>query len=340
MENPMSLEPITPEKAVEMYLTDRQSEVADSTICSHRSRLKPFLRWCNKEDIDNLNELTGRRLQEYRLWRREDGDINVVTEKTQMDTLRVFIRWLGTIDAVSPDLHTKVLSPDLSSGDNVRSVMLDPEEAEKLLEHLSKFRYASRPHVVIGLMWHSMMRIGAIHAADTTDYDPEDQVIKLVHRPETGTPIKNGEDGERHVALSDTVCDILDGWITHQRPEVTDEHGREPLITTAEGRAHTTTIRGDCYRSTRPCFYTGECPHDRSIDECDAAEYGSASQCPSSVSPHALRRGGITHHLDSGVPKDVVTERADVSAEVIDKHYDQRNKKEKMEGRREYLDNI
>ena len=336
----MSLEPITPEKALDMYLKDRQNEVAESTIRSHRSRLKPFLRWCNKEEVDNLNDLTGRRLHEYRLWRREDGDINVVTEKTQMDTLRVFIRWLGTIDAVSQDLHTKVLSPDLKNGDNVRSVMLDPDDAENLLNYLSKYHYASREHVIVGLMWHSMMRIGAIHAADKNDYNPEEQYIEIVHRPETGTPIKNGEDGERHVALSDSVCDMLDSWIAHQRPSVTDEYGREPLITTADGRAHTTTIRGDCYRTTRPCFYSEDCPHNRSLDECTATDYGCASKCPSSVSPHALRRGGITHHLNNGVPKDVVTERADVSGKVIDKHYDQRNEKEKMKNRREHLSNL
>ncbi len=58
-------------------------------------------------------------LHQYRLWRRDEGDISVVTEKTQMDTLRVFIKWLESIDAFETDLHPKVLSPTLSSGDNV-----------------------------------------------------------------------------------------------------------------------------------------------------------------------------------------------------------------------------
>jgi len=87
-------------------------------------------------------------------------------------------------------------------------------------------------------------------------------------------------------------------------------------------------------------MYTGECPHDRSIADCDAAEYGSESECPSSVSPHALRRGGITHHLNNKVPKDVVSDRANVSKDVLDMHYDQRSEQDKMEQRRKYLDNI
>jgi site-specific recombinase XerD len=336
----MNLEPITPEKALEMYLTDRESEVTASTIRSHRARLKPFLQWCDEKGIENLNDLTGRLLHEYRLWRREEGDINVVTEKTQIDTLRVFVRWLESIDGVERNLHTKVLSPDLSDGDNVRSEMVESEQAEKLLEYLSTYEYASRQHVVTALMWHSMMRVGAIHAADVDDYLPEDQCLKVVHRPEMGTPIKNGEDGERHIALSDMVSSLLDDWIADQRPDATDDNGRKPLISTSQGRAVRTTLRRDCYRATRPCIYTDNCPHDRDIDECEATNYGSEHECPSSVSPHAFRRGGITHHLTSDVPKHVVSDRANVSTGVLDKHYDQRDQKEKMENRREYLDNI
>lgn len=73
-------------------------------------------------------------------------------KKTQMDILRIFVCWLGTVDAVETDLHTKVLSPDLKSGANVRTVLLEYEEAEELLTYLSKYQYASRAHVVVALM--------------------------------------------------------------------------------------------------------------------------------------------------------------------------------------------
>ena len=68
--------------------------------------------------------------------------------------------------------------------------------------------------------------------------------------------------------------------------------------------------------------------------------YDQAFNCPSSVGPHALRRGGITHHLNSEVPKDVVSDRANVTPDVLDEHYDRRNQREKMEQRRGFLDNI
>jgi hypothetical protein len=51
-----------------------------------------------------------------------------------MDTLRVFIRWLESIDGVPTDLHTSVRSPALSGDDNVRDVMLDTDCAVNVLE--------------------------------------------------------------------------------------------------------------------------------------------------------------------------------------------------------------
>ena len=85
----MSLEPLDPKNGVELYLADRETEVGKATLYSHSSRLGHFTRWCGEEDVDNLNELTGRSLHEYRLWRRNEGNLTPATEKTQMDTLRV-----------------------------------------------------------------------------------------------------------------------------------------------------------------------------------------------------------------------------------------------------------
>jgi hypothetical protein len=58
------------------------------------------------------------------------------------------------------------------------------------------------------------------------------------------------------------------------------------------------------------------------------------------VGSHAVRRGGITHYLSSDVPQEAVSNRADVSPDVLEKHYDQRSQKNKMEQRRKYLDNL
>jgi hypothetical protein len=70
--------------------------------------------------------------------------------------------------------------------------------------------------------------------------------------------------------------------------------------------------------------------------ENDEPDRSQAFACPSSVSPHAVRRGAITHWLNSSVPEQVVSARANVSIAVLDEHYD----REKMEQRRKYLNQI
>nr|WP_254530070.1 tyrosine-type recombinase/integrase [Natrinema gelatinilyticum] len=334
------LEPIRPDEAVEMYLQERATEVTHSTLKAHRYRLGHFLRWCDQKGIDNLNDITGRSLHRYKLWRRDDGDLNQVTVKTQMDTLRVFIRWCESVDAVEQDLHSKVLSPTLSDGQNQRDVLLDSVNASTILEHLRRFDYASFDHVLLEVLWHTGIRIGGAHSLDISDYDPDGEYLRVQHRPET--PLKNKDKGERLVALSADVCAVMDDWLAHSRPDVVDDAGREPLLATTHGRPHKTTLREAVYRWTRPCKYSADCPHDRNEADCEAADsqQKAASKCPSSVSPHAVRRGAITHFLTKDVPEKVVSDRMNVSPEVLDKHYDRRSEEVKVEQRREYLDGV
>jgi site-specific recombinase XerD len=335
------LEHIGPDEALDYYLDHREREVSAATLRSHESRLKIFVGWCKDNGIDNLNDLTGRKLHEYRLWRRDyNGGLKPVSEKTQMATLRVFIRFLESIDGVRQDLSQKVQSPNLDTNEDVREVMLARERAETILDYLDKYEYATRPHIVLALEWHTMMRRGAVHALDVQDYNSDEQSLEVLHRPETGTALKNKDDGERMVALQPELCDLLDDWIEHQRPDVTDDYGREPLVATEHGRIHTSTVTTIVYNWTRPCIIGEECPVNRDPDECDAAHYGVAYECPDSVSSHAVRRGSITHNLESDVPAEVVSGRANVGPDILNKHYDQRSERSKMEQRRKYLRNL
>lgn len=336
----MTLEPIDSKTALELYLADRENELTQATLYSHKSRLGHFCRWTEEVGIENLNLLTGRMLHEYRLWRRDEGELARPSEKSQMDTLRVFIRWLENIDGVEQNLHEKVRVPNLSDGVGVRDEMLSNERADEILDYLSTFDYASRPHVAIATLAHTMMRIGSLRAIDIGDYDEDEQSLNLVHRPDMGTPLKNKAKGERYVAISDELCELLDDWIKHQRPDSTDQYGRKPLISTPEGRVHLSTIRGDVYRHTRPCTLGEECPHDRDPTECIATKYDTASKCPSSKSPHTIRRGALTHALKNEWPEQQLGQRASVSTEILEIHYDERSKKKRMDQRRKYLDQL
>jgi len=143
------------------------------------------------------------------------------------------------------------------------------------------------------------------------------------------------------MAVSDSIAELLDDWIAYKRPEVVDEYGREPLLSTQNDRLHGSTIGGYAYKNTQPCKYDGEYPVDgRDQQSCAAASHQKLADCPESVSPHPFRCGSITHWLRSDVPPRVISDRADVSERVIEKHYDERSELEEMEQRREFLDSI
>jgi len=230
-----------------------------------------------------------------------------------------------------------MILPDAVSRSN--EDMLPAARAERLLAHLSKYNYASHEHVIMRLLWRLGCRAGGLRAIDLRDYSSTEQYVEIKHRPETGTPLKNGAKGERHVALGDRTCMVLDDYIDSTRPDVTDDHSRSPLIATVHGRRSLQSLRRYSYYWSSPCR-AGECPHGRDPESCEAAEWMHSNKCPSSVSTHPIRRGAITHHLSNDVPEVVVSDKMDVSLAVLDEHYDERDSRGRMEQRRRYLDNI
>ncbi|MFB6124847.1 MAG: tyrosine-type recombinase/integrase [Halanaeroarchaeum sp.] len=224
--------------------------------------------------------------------------------------------------------------------EEVRNVLIDKAQMDPILTHLAKFDYASLRHVSLTLLWNTMMRIGAAHALDLEDYHSEGQYLEIIHRPEQGTAIKNKKRGERFVALSEDTCALLDNWVENKRPSVTDDFDRNPLLTTNQGRMAKSTIRDYVYQETRPCSISLNCPDGRDIEVCKATHRDHAAECPFNVSPHAIRRGSITNALNNDVPSRIVGDRANVSQSVLEKHYDRRSQKEKMEQRRGFLENL
>lgn len=84
-------------------------------------------------------------------------------------------------------------------------------------------------------------------------------------------------------------------------------------------------IATTAYSVTRPYTITNECPHGRDVEDCRAARNrNQAHHCPSPKGPHAIRRGTITHWLESDAPQRVVSDRSSTSIDILDDHYDQR----------------
>jgi len=330
------LEPLAPSTGKQMYLDERRHELTDATIQSHGYRLKQFVLWCEDDGIDNLNDLTGRDIHRFRVKRREEDELATASMKGQLATLRMFLRFCGSIDAVTPGLDEKIILPTTTAED-AREELITAERAAKILDHLQQYRYATLEHALLEVLWHTGLRVGAATGLDIDDYDPDEQSLELVHRPDSGTTLKNQGRGERFVALSERVCDVLDDWLAVNHPGVEDDHGRDPLFATQRSRLSKNRARSIAYQYTRPCVCSDRCPHDREIEECEARPTSQAHRCPSALSPHPFRRGAITYHLQEDTPEPVVRDRMDVSMDVIDRHYDQRSPQEKLRQRRQYL---
>lgn len=318
-----------------MYIDNRKPDLSEKSVQNHRYRLDKFERWCAEEELENLNHLTGRDLHKYRSWRSKE--VKTVTLVGELRTLRVFLEFCASIDAVEDGLREKVLIPSVSDAEESKDVHIEPERAESILEHLNQFEYASRNHVIFAVLWHTGIRLGTLRALDVGDFDAEEPCLEVRHRPESDTPLKNGEAAERSIAVGDHYRQVVSDYIKHNRHDVTDDYGRDPLITSEYGRLTGTAIRTVVYRLTQPCQYA-ECPHDKEPTECEFTNYAQVSECPSSLSPHAIRRGSITVHLREGTPGEVVSDRMNVSAAVLDQHYDERTEREKMRVRRDLLE--
>lgn len=325
------LEPIDPSTAQQLYLDHKASHCAKRTVDGHRYRTNHFVRWCDQNGIDNMNDLSGRDIHQFRLWRKEDGELNKVSVQTQMSTFRVFLKWAGTIEAVDPDLYNKVMVPQVSGDEEQRDERLEADRSEEILAYLAKYQYASWEHLFLALAWQTGMRLGSLKSLDLRDVYLDDRYLDLTHRPESDTPLKNGSGGERPVAITSELVQLLRDYIEDTRPDKTDKHGRKPLLTSQYGRLARSSMRRIAYKLTAPCFLDKECP--------DCTE-DLESKCPEAVTPHAIRRGSITHHLTSDVPVEIVGDRMDVSRDVLDKHYDRRSEEVKLEQRRSYLTNI
>lgn len=175
------------------------------------------------------------------------------------------------------------------------------------------------------------MRIGTANSLDIMDFDAEEKRLDLVHRPDTCTQLKNSTSGERPIAVSDEYGRTLKEYLRNSRHDHCDEFGREPLLTTTQGRMHRGTIRGLVYRVTAPCFQGDSCPDCTGTDD---------RKCPASVSPHAIRRESITHYLSEDVPVEIIGDRMNVSLDVLNKYYDKRSEAVKLKQRREYLEMV
>ncbi|MUV87803.1 tyrosine-type recombinase/integrase [Natronomonas sp. CBA1123] len=332
------LQPLPVDEGIDRFLRSREPELEESSIRNARTRMNYFREWAVKvAEIENLNDLTGRDLADFVAWRRPQ--IRALTLQKQLSTVRMALRFWADIEGVTDGLAEKLHAPELPDGAEAREEHLSADRAKSILSTLDQYHYASPRHAMMTLLWYTGMRRSALRAIDADDLRPDDNALVVKNRPDEGTKLKNGDDGERWVYLGPIHYQVIEDSLEHpERNDVTDDFGREPMFTTRAGRPTGDTIYVRVNRATQPCQY-GECPHDVDPEKCDAlGADGYPSKCPSACGPHAVRRGSITYHLNRKVAPEIVSERCDVSLDVLYKHYDVRTDQEKMNVRKDSVE--
>jgi site-specific recombinase XerD len=334
------LRPLTPDEGLTYYLESRQGELAQQTLKDHEYRLLTFTRWCKREGIDNLNDLTLRDVHEWKQWKRTDNGehepCNVSTMHGQVSTLRMFLGRLVELDGVHERVADNVRVPTVGKDERSDDTLLSVERAKVTLEYLRTYEYASTRHVAFLLMWRVPMRRGSVRALDLRDWYPDDRILEVRHRPPE-TPLKNGDDGERDVNIATTTAQVIDDHLAGIRPATEDPTGRHPLLTTRQGRPSVSTVQKWAYQVTRPCELGEPCPHDKDPATCEAATYEGASQCPSSRAPHHIRTGSVTAHRNAGTPRPVLSDRGDASEDILEEYYDKAGRRERARRRRDHI---
>lgn len=326
-------------KLVDDYLAERENEVREATLTDQTYHLRAFSRWADDVELGPASNLNGFTVNQFKTWKREQREIADITLYNTLMSVRGFLKWGERRELIEEGVHEKLEIPEVE--DPTRHTTIPPERANDIIRYYERFHYASTEHVLFHLLYHTGMRIGAVRALDVEDWDGKKRLLHIRDRPDTGTPLKNKGEGERDVVIArDDLANALNDYIK-QHDGKTDDHGRTPLFTSRVGRPTAQTLRHYVQSLTLPCKYEGECPHGKNPKTCIAARKQTrAYECPSAVSPHPIRRSAITHHLNSDVPKQHVSERMNVSVKVLDEHYNEQTHEESANVRRRYLGNI
>ena len=318
-------------RPMEAVLEDfRDNKLGDVDSTDQYARKLDYLQTYFEDEaqVETTEELTSEDVEQYNTWRKYESlpreePLADTTLRDDMYLFREFIQYLVKHRLAPYRFEKCVNIPEINykEGEGVDEKKLDPEIAKAALEYLRKYEYADIEHVSMELMCQSGPRKGGLIGRDVPDFDYEERVLQ--YETQVTTPLKNDESSERENTLYGAVPEIVQDYLNNKRPHVTDEEGREPLLTKGDGRLSKSMLQKIAYKWTRPCMVGLDCPHDRDPTDCEAAQKNnSAYKCPSSRAPHHIRTGYITDQKNRGVSADGIEQRCDVSPRVQKLHYD------------------
>ena len=333
---------LTPRAARRQFLNSKCGNVKESTYRSYRYPTKHFVEYCESNSVEAIGEVNSYLIESW-VQRRESEDVKAITAKNNAKHVRVFLKWCVNSGLIDPGVAERMRIPETGEKGDVSSKTVRREQAEQILTRLSTYEYATRKHAAFKFIWETGCRVSGAIAIDMDDLgkNPKNGKPTVKFRDRPTTQLKNGQRGERTIMISEDLDGVLTDYIEGRRKRVTEDNGRKPLFTTQAGRVSRQVMYKDTVAFSRPCVYAGFCPDGREIESCEYAQKKKkAASCPENFSLHPIRRGSITDHLNRGFPKEVLSERVDVSVDVLDKHYDARTEQDALDRREEYRDFI
>ncbi|QRV15004.1 tyrosine-type recombinase/integrase [Haloterrigena salifodinae] len=333
---------LTPRAARRQFLNAKRGNVKDSTHRAYKFPTKHFVQYCENNGVERIGDINNYLLESW-VQKRENENVKPITAKQTAKLNRVFIKWCENSGLVEPGTADRIRIPETDERDEVSQETVRRDQAQQVLNTLSTYEYGTRKHVAFRFMWDVGCRASGAIALDIDDLGTNPKngkpTVQFRDRKQQGTPLKNGKKSERTIMISEDLRNLLQDYIDGRRDRVTDEYGRRPLFTTPTRRVSRQHLYKDTVAFSRPCVYTGFCPDGREIDGCEFAQKKKkAMSCPENFSLHPIRRGSITDHINRGWPKEELSERVDVSVDVLEKHYDARTEQDALERREEFRD--
>lgn len=310
-------------EAIEKFITRNRTGWKGETERTYRKGLATFENYAVEAEIETLSDM-----ERWNIGAYSDYLLGLnyakITVQDKEKNARLWIKWLGSQGFVDKGLYTAIKPLELDDKEQTSSDMLKPEEIREFIVYYRqapKWR-GSRRHALLEVIGHVAPRRGGIRALDVRDWDSESRTLTFRNRPETDTRLKKGDQHERKVVLAPEPSQILDEYVKQDRIQKHDKHGRSPLFTSRQGRPTKSTITNWIYQATLPCIKE-RCPHSKERHKCEfVTKQTISSKCPSSSSPHPIRRGSITWQLNLGRDPPDVAERAGTTPRVLKRYYD------------------
>lgn len=310
-------------EAADLFIQRNRPNWRGETARTYRKSLDTFEEYAGDSGLDTLEDLKRWNVGQYTNWLLQSSLARATIYSKQKQARR-WLKWLESQGYLDVGIHLAMEPLRLDDKEQTSSNIM---RSETIREFLTFYRdsikwRATRGHALLEVIAHTGCRRSGIRALDVDDYDPETRTLTFLDRSESGTRLKEGDAHQRKVILSEAPNEVLYEYVQRERYERHDDTGRRPLFAGTRGRPTKSTITNWLYKATLPCNIR-ECPHSRQRHTCQWTAQTKASQCPSSKSPHPIRRGSITWQLNIGRSVTNVAARAATTPNVIRRYYDQ-----------------